>query len=92
MTTRRELLRTGLAGGAVLTLTFGVNAPAWAQSLTNLEIFVPAAPGGGWDATARAMEAAFRADGIITEIKVEHVAGAGGMTGLPAMPLWWLAW
>lgn len=83
MTSRREVLRTGLAGGAIFTLGLSAHAPAWAQALTNLEIFVPAAPGGGWDATARAIEAALRADNIISEIKVEHVAGAGGMTGLP---------
>ena len=55
MTSRREILRTGLAGGAIFTLGLSAHAPAWAQALTNLEIFVPAAPGGGWDATARAI-------------------------------------
>ena len=83
MTSRRELLRAGLAGGAAVSLGLPAISPARAQAPTSLEVFVPAAPGGGWDATGRAIEAAMRADGIISEFKFEHAPGAGGMTGLP---------
>lgn len=80
MTTRRDLVLSGLAGAALAGLGL---TPAQAQALTSLEMFVPAAPGGGWDATGRAIEAAMRDDGIIKEFKFEHAPGAGGMTGLP---------
>jgi putative tricarboxylic transport membrane protein len=83
MTTRRDILRYGLAGGVSTMLGLQLAAPALAQAISSLEIFVPAAPGGGWDATGRAIEAAMRDDGIIKEFKFEHVPGAGGMTGLP---------
>jgi putative tricarboxylic transport membrane protein len=83
MSTRRDFLLSGLAGTAALGLGLPLISSAQAQALTNLEVFVPAAPGGGWDATGRAIEAAMRADGIISEFKFEHVPGSGGMTGLP---------
>jgi putative tricarboxylic transport membrane protein len=84
MTTRRNLLSCCLAGGlALTTLGLPLAAPASAQAITNLEVFIPAAPGGGWDATGRAIEAAMREDGIMKEFKFEHAPGAGGMTGLP---------
>ena len=82
MTTRRDILKTGLAGSAA----FGLGLPfgsAYAQALTSLDVFVPAAPGGGWDQTGRAIENALRTDGILSEFKFEHAPGAGGMTGLP---------
>jgi len=49
----------------------------------DLEIMAPAAPGGGWDQTARAMQMAFT-DGGVTEENVEvyNVDGAGGTVGL----------
>ncbi|HXF53804.1 MAG TPA: tripartite tricarboxylate transporter substrate-binding protein [Hyphomicrobiaceae bacterium] len=83
MYSRRHVLKTGLAGSATLALPFVPFAPAWAQALTSLEMFIPAAPGGGWDGTGRAIELAMRTDGIIKEFKFEHVPGAGGAVGLP---------
>jgi putative tricarboxylic transport membrane protein len=83
MTNRRDFLLSGLAGTAALGLGLPAVTPAMAQALTSLDVFVPAAPGGGWDATGRAIEAAMRADGIMSEFKFEHVPGSGGMTGLP---------
>jgi len=83
MTTRRDVLRAGLLAGAAAGLGLPVSTPAFAQAITSLDVFVPAAPGGGWDATARAIEAAMRDDDIVKEFKFEHVPGAGGMTGLP---------
>jgi putative tricarboxylic transport membrane protein len=80
MYSRRDVLKTGLAGSAALALPF---SPASAQALTSLELFIPAAPGGGWDGTGRAIELAMRADNIIKEFKFEHVPGAGGAVGLP---------
>ena len=54
-----------------------------AQALNSLQIFVPAAPGGGWDQTGRTIELALRTDGIIKDFKFEHAPGAGGAVGLP---------
>src|SRR5690606_10650444 len=43
----------------------------------------PAAPGGGWDGTGRAIEQACRAAGLVGAFQFENVGGAGGMVGLP---------
>jgi putative tricarboxylic transport membrane protein len=56
---------------------------AQAQTVATLQLFVPAAPGGGWDQTARSLEAVLRATGQITTAQVTNVAGAGGVVGLP---------
>ncbi len=45
-----------------------------------LRIMAPAAPGGGWDQTAREMQSALR--GIVGRSEVYNVAGAGGTVGL----------
>ena len=47
-----------------------------------LTIFAPAAPGGGWDQTARAMQAALQDDDAGAGARVVNVAGAGGTIGL----------
>jgi putative tricarboxylic transport membrane protein len=83
MTSRRDLLKVSATGLAALGLGLPAIGTAQAQAITSLDVFVPAAPGGGWDATGRAIEAAMRADGILSEFKFEHVGGAGGMVGLP---------
>ncbi|MFC4010099.1 Bug family tripartite tricarboxylate transporter substrate binding protein [Nonomuraea purpurea] len=45
-----------------------------------LRIMAPAAPGGGWDQTAREMQAALR--DLVGRSEVYNVAGAGGTIGL----------
>ena len=47
-----------------------------------LTILAPAAPGGGWDQTARAMQAALQAGEASGGVRVVNVAGAGGTIGL----------
>jgi len=47
MLTRRDLLRNAALLPAALSLP--VLDPAYAQSVDLLKLFVPAAPGGGWD-------------------------------------------
>ncbi|MGE0007110.1 MAG: tripartite tricarboxylate transporter substrate binding protein [Parvibaculaceae bacterium] len=74
-----------LAGAAALLLALGVgpclsSAPAFA--LDELRIIAPAAPGGGWDQTARAMQEAVQSVGAIKTVTVENVPGAGGTVGL----------
>ncbi|MBF0679421.1 MAG: tripartite tricarboxylate transporter substrate binding protein [Devosia sp.] len=42
----------------------------------------PAAPGGGWDQTARTMQEALQAEGISGNVQVTNVPGAGGTIGI----------
>lgn len=58
----------------------GLSGAAYAQ--LELKIMAPAAPGGGWDATARSMQQAMMAAGVAKSVQVNNVAGAGGMVGL----------
>jgi len=77
---KRDFLALGAAAGASMAL------PAWAQAkplFDTLNMFVPAAPGGGWDGTARAIERAAKAAGLVGNMQFENVGGAGGMVGLP---------
>jgi putative tricarboxylic transport membrane protein len=77
---KRDFMRLGAAAGATLAL------PGWAQGkplFETLNMFVPAAPGGGWDGTARAIERAAKAAGLVGNMAFENVGGAGGMVGLP---------
>jgi putative tricarboxylic transport membrane protein len=79
MITRRE----ALAGAGALAVGAGIGFPAFAQTVDTLRIFVPAAPGGGWDQTARSMENALRATQLIKTAQITNVGGAGGAVGLP---------
>ncbi|MFT3733944.1 MAG: tripartite tricarboxylate transporter substrate-binding protein [Rhodocyclaceae bacterium] len=76
---RKLLLGAGLAPLASAFPRFALAAPLF----ESINMFVPAAPGGGWDGTARAIEVAARAAGLVTTFQFENVAGAGGMVGLP---------
>jgi putative tricarboxylic transport membrane protein len=46
------------------------------------KIMAPASPGGGWDQTARSMQAALQDEKISDSIQVVNVPGAGGTIGL----------
>lgn len=47
-----------------------------------IEIMAPAAPGGGWDTTAREMQRVLQEEGIAPTVEVYNVEGAGGTIGL----------
>ncbi|MFK3983465.1 Bug family tripartite tricarboxylate transporter substrate binding protein [Micromonospora sp. NPDC050397] len=50
---------------------------------TTLELMAPAAPGGGWDSTARALQKALTDSKLVSEsVEVYNVPGAGGTLGL----------
>lgn len=83
MTTRRNILKAGLLGGAATSLPLSFLTPAEAQAISSLQIFVPAAPGGGWDGTGRAIELTMRAEKIVENFQFEHAPGAGGVVGMP---------
>lgn len=47
-----------------------------------LKIIAPAAPGGGWDQTARSIQQALTAEKLVKSAQVINVPGAGGTVGL----------
>jgi putative tricarboxylic transport membrane protein len=53
--------------------------PAYAADYT---IIAPAAPGGGWDQTARSLQSTLQEEGISGNVQVQNVPGAGGAIGL----------
>jgi putative tricarboxylic transport membrane protein len=77
MLSRRDIL---LGTAAIALLPFD---RADAQAVDMLKIFVPAAPGGGWDQTARTIEQVLRATKAVKGIQITNVGGAGGTVGLP---------
>jgi putative tricarboxylic transport membrane protein len=50
--------------------------------LDRLLIVAPAAPGGGWDQTGRAVQHALEREGLVRIVEVQNVAGAAGTIGL----------
>jgi putative tricarboxylic transport membrane protein len=76
--------RSNVLCAAVLALGAACAAPqARAQpQLDQLRIVAPAAPGGGWDQTARAMQQVLERTGIVGTPIVENIPGAAGTIGL----------
>jgi putative tricarboxylic transport membrane protein len=75
------MLTSILKRGAVTAVALaGLTTAAFAQ--LELKIMAPAAPGGGWDGTARSMQQALTASGIAKSVQVNNVNGAGGTIGL----------
>ena len=71
-----------LAAGAAALLAAVAAPPPAAAQIQGLEIVVPAAPGGGWDQTGRAMQNALQEAGLASGIQVVNIPGAGGTIGL----------
>jgi putative tricarboxylic transport membrane protein len=72
-----KLISSALAAGLVAVMTTA--APA---QIAELKIIAPAAPGGGWDQTARAMQQAMVQAGVAKNVQVTNIPGAGGTVGL----------
>jgi putative tricarboxylic transport membrane protein len=53
--------------------------------VSDLQIIVPAEPGGGWDQTGRAMSETLTKEGIVESAPVQNIAGAGGTVGLASL-------
>lgn len=74
------------APGSAGSTSAGSVAPSAAVAeypAANLSIMAPAAPGGGWDSTARALQKAIEDDALTTKtVEVYNVEGAGGTIGL----------
>jgi putative tricarboxylic transport membrane protein len=85
-----RIIRTGVAPvGIVLALALaGCSSlePSGGGSddtaIDDLSIVVPAAPGGGWDSTGRAMQADMQSEKLVGSATVTNVDGAGGTVGL----------
>lgn len=67
---------------AVTAVAIGLAAAAPAFALDSLKILVPAAPGGGWDQTGRALQAALQSEKIVSRVTVDNRGGAGGSIGM----------
>jgi putative tricarboxylic transport membrane protein len=68
---------TGALAAGLLTI-----CATTASAQLELKIMAPAAPGGGWDQTARSMQQALVAEKIARSVQVTNVAGAGGSVGI----------
>jgi putative tricarboxylic transport membrane protein len=53
-----------------------------AAAQMELKLIAPAAPGGGWDQTARSMQQAMVASGAAKSAQVVNIPGAGGTVGI----------
>lgn len=73
---RRTLL------GLVVAVAATVAGSPPTLALDQVTLLAPAAPGGGWDSTARAMQEVLQSTGIVKSVQVENIAGAGGTRGL----------
>ncbi len=56
--------------------------PLSARAAANLKMMIPANPGGGWDATGRALGKALQEAGVATSVTYENKGGAAGAIGL----------
>jgi putative tricarboxylic transport membrane protein len=69
-------VRHFILASAIAALLAGPAAAA------DYKIMAPAAPGGGWDQTARSMQSALQDEKISESVQVTNVPGAGGTIGL----------
>jgi putative tricarboxylic transport membrane protein len=74
---RRSLLLGALAASSSSAFAQSSNAP-----FDHLRLIAPAAPGGGWDQTARVMQDVLQRAGLARTAAVENIPGAAGLIGL----------
>ena len=68
--------------GTIAAVLFAMMASSAFAQLGELKLIAPAAPGGGWDQTARSMQSALVASGAAKNVQVTNIPGAGGTVGL----------
>lgn len=78
---RRGFIKSASAC-ALGVAAFGLARPAQA-ALPQLNIVVPATPGGGWDLTGRSIARMLQESGDVNVVQVENIPGAGGAVALP---------
>ncbi|TDN93250.1 tripartite tricarboxylate transporter substrate-binding protein [Microbacterium sp. BK668] len=73
-----------IAAVAVGVAVFGsISSAASSQEISaSMTIIAPAAAGGGWDGVAREMQQAQKANGLVNNVQVVNMPGAGGTIAL----------
>lgn len=80
---RFALAALPLAGALALAGCGSISDSTDSEAGTDaLQIIVPADPGGGWDATGRAMQQVLQDNDLVDSAQVTNVGGAGGTVGL----------
>ncbi|ADB32704.1 conserved hypothetical protein [Kribbella flavida DSM 17836] len=83
---RKALVATGLTVSLLLSGCSALEGGSVAGDFPsrNVEIMVPAAPGGGWDLTARQFQHVIQEDNFLPDrsVSVVNVTGAGGAVGI----------
>jgi putative tricarboxylic transport membrane protein len=77
---RRQFSAAAL--GALALATWPPTRVANAQALGTLKMLIPAAPGGGWDQTGRALAAAMQSAKVVQSVQFDNKGGAAGTIGL----------
>ena len=84
---RRSIWR--VIGGSVAIATIGIasygsiaSAAAGQNISASLTLIAPAAAGGGWDTVARELQQAQKANGLVNNVQVVNMPGAGGTIAL----------
>ncbi len=54
-------------------------------AISDVNVIVPADPGGGWDQTGRALAQTLTGEGLVSSAPVTNVPGAGGTVGLASL-------
>ena len=75
-----SVVKSAWSGAIAATLATVLATSAAAQM--ELKIIAPAAPGGGWDQTARSLQQAMTAEKLVKSAQVINIPGAGGTVGL----------
>src|SRR5262245_33026260 len=75
-----SVVKSAWSGAIAVTLATALATSAAAQM--ELKLIAPAAPGGGWDQTARSLQQAMTAEKLVKSAQVINIPGAGGTVGL----------
>jgi putative tricarboxylic transport membrane protein len=75
---RRDFTLTAVAAATAAQWPWA----AFAQSISNLKMMIPANPGGGWDQTGRALAAAMQSAKVVQSVQFDNKGGAAGTIGL----------
>ncbi|MGO3175557.1 MAG: tripartite tricarboxylate transporter substrate-binding protein, partial [Microbacterium gubbeenense] len=78
-----------MIGGSVAIVAIGIasygsiaSAAAGQNVSASLTLIAPAAAGGGWDTVARELQQAQKANGLVNNVQVVNMPGAGGTIAL----------
>jgi len=80
---RRSILAAAALSPLATPLGSRQSAAQGSPRFGNMNMFIPAGPGGGWDGLGRAIEQVSRQAGLVGNFQFENVGGAGGIVGLP---------